>query len=93
MNTLGRKQIRAEWSKLFLHLPADYPFLSSMPDESSGKDTNILLFDFSKGLNKCLTYSGVEAQVTDVTRDDGFLLGRSDAKSVVDHCLLHWIHL
>lgn len=40
------------------------------------------------------THSGVEAQVTDVTGNDGFLLGRwSHAKGVVDHGLLHWVHL
>jgi len=42
---------------------------------------------------KCLTHSGVEAQVTDVAGDDGFLLGWSHAKGVVDHRLLHWVHL
>lgn len=36
--------------------------------------------------------SGVEAQVTDVTGDDGFLLGWSYTKGVIDHCLLHRIH-
>lgn len=36
--------------------------------------------------------SRVEAQVTDVTGDDGFLLGWRHAKGVVDHCLLHWVH-
>lgn len=46
-----------------------------------------------EGLTECVTYSGVEAQVTDVTGDDGFLLGRSHAKGVVDHCLLHRVHL
>ncbi len=40
-----------------------------------------------------LTYGGVEAQVTDVTGDDGFLLGWSHAEGVVDHCLLHGVHL
>lgn len=42
---------------------------------------------------RCLTYSGVEAQVTDVTGDDGFLLGWRHAEGVVDHRLLHRIHL
>lgn len=36
--------------------------------------------------------SRVEAQVANVTGDDGFFLGWSHAKSVVDHRLLHWVH-
>lgn len=40
-----------------------------------------------------LTYSRVESQMTDITRDDGFFLGWSSSKGVVDYCLLNWVHL
>ena len=38
-------------------------------------------------------HHGVEAEVADVTGDDGLLFGRSHAEGVVDHCLLHRVHL
>lgn len=31
--------------------------------------------------------------MTDVTGDDRLLLGRGHAEGVVDHRLLHWVHL
>lgn len=40
-----------------------------------------------------VTYGGIEAQVTDVTGDDGLLLWCSHTKGVVYHCLLHWVQL
>lgn len=65
-----------------------------LPDESSTKLTLFLFCNIrKKGLNECPTYSGVEAQVTDVTGDDGFLFVRGHAERVADHRLLHWVHL
>lgn len=45
------------------------------------------------GLNDYRTDRGVEAQVADVTGDDGFLLGWCHAESVAYDGLLHRVHL
>lgn len=66
---------------------------SSLKAGSSKKPKQFLLWHQQKRSNQCPTYSGVEAQVTDVTGDDGFLLGWGHSKGVVDHCLLHRVHL